>query len=39
VINRLNNEISENEVIKDEQPMKRLLFGFVMGLGQADRLR
>jgi hypothetical protein len=38
VKNRLNNEMSENEVIEDKQPMKRLLFGFVMDLGQADQL-
>jgi hypothetical protein len=39
VKNRLNNEISENEVIEDGQPMKQLPFGFVMCLGQADQPR
>jgi hypothetical protein len=29
--------MSKNEVIDDEQPMKWLSFGFVMGLGQADQ--
>jgi hypothetical protein len=29
----------ENEVIEDEQPMKRLPFGFMMVLGQADQPR
>jgi hypothetical protein len=31
--------MSENEVIEDEQPIKRLLFAFMMGLGQADQPR
>jgi hypothetical protein len=29
--------MSKNEVIDDEQPMKRLSFGSVMDLGQADQ--
>jgi hypothetical protein len=33
----MNNEMSENEVIEDEQPMKQLPFGFMMGLCQADQ--
>jgi hypothetical protein len=37
VKHRLNNEMSENEVIEAEQPMRQLLVGFLMVLVQATQ--